>query len=52
MRTCEFLTVTELRLFFYYLRDEYMGYLMTVPEAGFIDEIDRRDLFDGKNCGI
>lgn len=39
----------EMRLFFYYPSDEYMGYLMTVPEVAFVDEIDCRDLFDGKD---
>ena len=39
----------EIRLFFYYPSDEYMVYLMTVDELMFADEIDCRDLFDGKD---
>ena len=39
----------EIRLFFYYPSDEYMAYLMTVDELMFADEIDCRDLFDGKD---
>ncbi len=39
----------EIRLFFYYPSDEYMAYLMTVDELLFADEIDCRDLFDGKD---
>lgn len=41
----------EIRLFFYYPSDEYMAYLMTVDELMFADEIDCRDLFDGKDVG-
>lgn len=37
----------ELLLFFYYPSNEYMGYLATVDELEFYDEIDCRDLFDG-----
>lgn len=40
----------EIRLFFYYPSDEYMAYLMTVDELMFADEIDCRDLFDGKDA--
>ena len=39
----------EIRLFFYYPSDEYLAYLMTVDELMFADEIDCRDLFDGKD---
>lgn len=39
----------EIRLFFYYPSDEYLAYLMTVEELLFADEIDCRDLFDGKD---
>lgn len=39
----------DLKLFFYYPSDEYMSYLMTVPEFMFIDEIDCRDLFEPEN---
>lgn len=39
----------NMRLFFYYPSDDYVGYLMTVPELTFLDEIDCRDLFDGKD---
>lgn len=39
----------ELYLFFYYPSDEYVSYLMTVQELSFEDEIDCRDLFDGKD---
>ena len=35
----------EILLFFYYPSDEYIPYLMTVPELMFTDEIDYRDLF-------
>jgi len=35
----------EILLFFYYPSDEYISYLMTVPEIVFRDEIDCRDLF-------
>lgn len=36
----------EMLLFFYFPSDEYMGYLMTVPELEFYDEIDCSDLFE------
>jgi len=39
----------EMKLFFYYPSDEYVSYLMTVRELCFMDEIDCRDLFEGKN---
>lgn len=39
----------EMQLFFYYPSDEYISYLMTVPELCFVDEIDCQDLFEGKN---
>ena len=39
----------EILLFFYYPSDEYMGWLMTVDELMFLDEIDCRDLFEGEN---
>lgn len=35
----------QIRLFFYYPSDEYISYLMTVPELEFSDEIDCSDLF-------
>ena len=38
-----------MQLFFYYPSDEYISYLMTVPELCFVDEIDCRDLFEGEN---
>lgn len=39
----------EIRLFFYYPSDEFVGYLMTLDEIMFCDEIDLRDLFPGDN---
>ena len=36
-------------LFFYYTNDDYVGYLMTLDELMFVDEIDCRDLFPGDN---
>lgn len=39
----------EMRLLFYYPSDEYVSYLMTVPELCFVDEIDCSDLFAGYN---
>lgn len=39
----------EILLFFYYPSDEYISYLMTVDELAFLDEIDCRDLFSGKD---
>lgn len=37
----------EMMLFFYYPSDEYISFLMTVPELCFVDEIDCQDLFVG-----
>lgn len=37
----------EIFLFFYYPSDEYIGYLMTVEELEFYDEIECDDLFRG-----
>lgn len=39
----------KLQLFFYYPNDEYVAYLMTEDMLIFVDEIDCRDLFDGKD---
>mgnify|MGYP000445920737 CR=1 FL=1 len=39
----------ELLLFFYYPSDEYIRFLMTQKQLVFFDQIDCRDLFDGKN---
>jgi len=39
----------EILLFFYYPSDDYISYLMTVPELEFYDEISCEDLFDGEN---
>ena len=39
----------EILLFFYYPAEEYVGYLMTVDELTFLDEIDCIDLFEGRN---
>lgn len=39
----------EILLFFYYPTDEYIGYLMTVDELEFYDEIDCTDLFEGND---
>lgn len=44
-----YLNPREILLFFYYPSDEYMGYLMTVDELEFYDEIDCDDLFEGDN---
>lgn len=38
-----------IQLFFYYISDEYISYLMTVKELMFLDEIDCTDLFPEKN---
>lgn len=38
-----------IQLFFYYISDEYISYLMTVEELMFLDEIDCTDLFPEKN---
>jgi len=39
----------EILLLFYYPSDEYVGYLMTVEELEFFDEIECGDLFGGDN---
>lgn len=39
----------EILLFFYYPSDEYIGYLMTVDELEFYDEIECVDMFKGEN---
>ena len=39
----------EMKLFFYYLEDEYLSYLMTEDLLMFEDEIGCRDLFEGEN---
>ena len=39
----------QILLFFYYPSDEYVSYLMNVDQLVFHDEIDFRDLFDGKD---
>ena len=36
----------DMKLFFYYPSDDYISYLMTVPELCFLDEIDCSDLFE------
>ena len=36
----------RIRLFFYYPQDEYIAFLMSVPEIEFVDEIDCMDLFE------
>lgn len=38
----------EMLLFFYFPSDAYLGYLMTVEELDFYDEIECEDLFEGK----
>ena len=38
-----------LTLFFYYLAEEYVAYLMTKEELMFVDEINCEDLFEGEN---
>lgn len=42
-------TPREMKLFFYYPSDEYISYLMIIPELCFLDEIDCSDLFEGQN---
>lgn len=42
-------TPREILFFFYYPSDEYLGYLMTLDELEFYDEIDCSDLFDTKD---
>ena len=39
----------EILLFFYYPSEEYISYLMTMDQLVFLDEIDCRDLFNGKD---
>jgi SAM-dependent methyltransferase len=39
----------RMRLFFYYPNDEYLVYLMTMYALHFVEEIDCRDLFPGKD---
>ena len=39
----------RMRLFFYYPKDEYLVYLMTMYALSFVEEIDCRDLFPGKD---
>lgn len=39
----------NIKLFFYYPNDEYLSELMAQDELMFLDEIDCRDLFDGRN---
>lgn len=39
----------KMLLFFYYPSDEYIGYLMTVNELDFYDEIECGDLFEGND---
>ena len=38
-----------MRLFFYYPNDEYLVYLMTLFALSFVEEIDCRDLFPGRD---
>ena len=39
----------RMRLFFYYPNDEYLVYLMTMYALAFVEEVDCRDLFPGKD---
>ena len=39
----------SMTLFFYYLDEEYVAYLMAKDELMFVDEIDCVDLFEGEN---
>lgn len=39
----------RIRMFFYFPQDEYVAFLMSVPELDFVDEIDCSDLFQGDN---
>lgn len=39
----------RMQFFFYYPNDEYLSYLMTLDGIVFVDEIDCRDLFKGRN---
>ena len=40
----------ELKLFFYYPSNEYVGYLIAQEQLMFVDEIDCRDIFGGNNA--
>ena len=40
----------EIKLFFYYPSDEYVGYLITKEQLMFVDEIDCIDIFGGNNA--
>ena len=40
----------EIKLFFYYPSDEYVGYLIAHEQLLFVDEIDCRDIFGGNNA--
>ena len=40
----------EIKLFFYYPSDEYVGYLMAQEQLMFVDEIDCRDIFGGNDA--
>ena len=40
----------EIKLFFYYPSDEYVGYLIAQEQLMFVDEIDCRDIFSGNNA--
>lgn len=40
----------EIKLFFYYPSDEYVGYLIAQEQLMFIDEIDCGDIFGGNNA--
>ena len=42
-------TPRRMRLFFYYPNDAYLVYLMTMYALHFVEEIDCRDLFPGKD---
>lgn len=44
-----YLEPREILLFFYYPSREYMSYLMLADELEFVDEIDCRDIFGGKD---
>ena len=39
----------RMKLFFYYLQDEYVAFMMGVDELDFVDEIDCGDLFSEKD---
>ena len=40
----------EIKLFFYYPSDEYVGYLIAQDQLMFVDEIDCKDIFGGNNA--